>query len=132
MTQMRLDSSQTHQLLAQLGQGSPQALDQLLDRCRPALLQFAEFHLDPKMRPRLDPSDVVQEAQMTITRRIHDFLQRRPMSFQLWARKTVFERLLDMQRDHRRQRRSVEREVLLPDRSSLLLAQPLLANRPSP
>jgi RNA polymerase sigma-70 factor (ECF subfamily) len=55
------------------------------------------------------------------------------MPFHLWARKTAYERLLNLRRDHRkRARRSVDREVGLPDRSSLLLARPFLAGGPSP
>jgi RNA polymerase sigma-70 factor (ECF subfamily) len=61
-----------------------------------------------------------------------DFLERRPMPFRLWVRRTAYERLLDLRRHHTRARRSVEREVALPDRSSLLLARPLLAGTPSP
>jgi hypothetical protein len=45
------------------------------------------------------------------------------------VRKTAFERLLDLRRQHRRARRSVDREAALPDRPSLLLARPLLAVR---
>jgi RNA polymerase sigma-70 factor (ECF subfamily) len=44
--------------------------------------------------------------------------------------KLAYERLLNAQRGHRAAaRRSVDREVGLPDRSSLLLARPLLASR---
>jgi RNA polymerase sigma-70 factor (ECF subfamily) len=55
------------------------------------------------------------------------------MPFHVWARKTTYERLLNLRRDHRhRARRSVDREVALPDRSSLLVARPLLARGSSP
>jgi RNA polymerase sigma-70 factor, ECF subfamily len=48
-------------------------------------------------------------------------------------RKKAYERLLNLRRDHvTRARRSVKREVAWPDRSSLLLARPLLAGGPSP
>jgi RNA polymerase sigma-70 factor (ECF subfamily) len=86
-----------------------------------------EVRLDPHVRGRLDPSDVVQEAQLEVVRRMEDFLTRRPMPFHLWVRKAAYQRLLNAQRDHRRRaRRSVDREVALPERSSLLLAGPLL------
>jgi RNA polymerase sigma-70 factor (ECF subfamily) len=62
-----------------------------------------------------------------------DFLQRRPMPFHLWVRKTAYQRLLHLRRHHLgRARRSVEREEPLPERSSLLLAGPLVQGGPSP
>jgi RNA polymerase sigma-70 factor, ECF subfamily len=126
------DSAQTQALLDEVSQGDRQALDRLLARHRPTLRNFVDFHLDPRLRGRVDPSDVVQETQMEIVRRIDDFLSQRPMPFRLWLRKKAYERLLNLRRDHRRKRRSVEREVPWPERSSLLLARPLLSSRASP
>ena len=81
----------------------------------------------------MDPSDVVQEAQADLARRLPDFLARRPMPFHLWARKTAYERLLDAHRRHlRRARRAVGREAPWPTASSLAVARPLLARGPSP
>jgi len=121
------DSAQTRGLLARIVDGDAHAVDELLTRWRPPMQAFVDFHLDAELRARLDPSDVVQDAQMEVERRMDDFLKRRPMPFHLWVRKTAYQRLLGLRRDHRqRQRRSVHREVPLPDRSSLLLARPLL------
>jgi hypothetical protein len=45
-----------------------------------------------------------------MVRRMEEFLQNRPMPFRLWARKTAYERLLDLHRHHiKRARRSVRR-----------------------
>jgi RNA polymerase sigma-70 factor, ECF subfamily len=133
MSEVRPDSAQTSALLEQVRRGDRQALGRLLARYRPGLRAFVEARLDPRVRARLDPSDVVQEAQLEVARRMEDFLDRRPMPFHLWVRKTAYERLLNLRRDHRgRARRSVEREVAWPERSSLLLARPLLAGGPSP
>jgi RNA polymerase sigma-70 factor (ECF subfamily) len=130
---MKTDSAQTLHLLEEIAQGNRRALEQLLERHRPKLHAFIEARLDAKLRARVDPSDVVQEAQLAMAQRMDDFLSRRPMPFHLWARKTAYERLLNLRRDHRqRARRSVDREVALPDRSSLLLARPLLAGGSSP
>ncbi len=126
------DSAQTCAWLEQVEQGDRQALDRLLARYRPTLHAFVDFHLDPRMRGRVDPSDVVQETQMEIVRRMDDFLSQRPMPFRLWLRKKAYERLLNLRRDHGRQRRSVQREVAWPERSSLLLAKPLLSSGASP
>jgi RNA polymerase sigma-70 factor (ECF subfamily) len=127
------DSAQTCDLLEQVSQGDRRALEHLLARHRPQMRAFVEFHLSLKVAARVDPSDVVQEAQMEVVRRMDDFLQRRPMPFHLWVRKTAYQRLLDCHKHHlKRARRSVHREAAWPDRSSLLLARPLLAGGSSP
>jgi RNA polymerase sigma-70 factor, ECF subfamily len=133
MAEVKPDSTATHALLEQVQQGDSLALEQLLTRYRPDLQAFVDVRLDPRLRARIDPSDVVQETQLEVVRRIDDFLKRRPMPFHLWVRKTAYERLLNLRRDHRqRARRSVDREVPLPERSSLLLARPLVHRGPSP
>jgi RNA polymerase sigma-70 factor, ECF subfamily len=132
MAQVLADSNETRALLEQVKQGDRLALDRLLAHHRPGLVEFVDCHLDPAIRGRVDPSDVVQETQMEIVRRLDEFLSLRPMPFRLWLRKKAYDRLLNLRRDHRRSRRSVEREVAWPERSSLLLARPLLDRQLSP
>jgi RNA polymerase sigma-70 factor (ECF subfamily) len=132
MHDVQPDSAQTSDLLERIRQGDRRALDELLARHRDDLLSFVAVRFDARLAGRADPSDVVQEAQMEVTRRMDDFLARRPMPFRLWLRKTAYERLLDLRRHHRRGRRSVLREAALPPQSSLLLARPLLAAGASP
>jgi RNA polymerase sigma-70 factor (ECF subfamily) len=132
MPDLQPDSAETCSLLERISRGDRQALEVLLVRHRPELHSFVEVRLGRRLAARVDPSDVVQEAQLEIARRMDDFLERRPMPFHLWARKTAYARLLDLQRHHRRARRSVDREAALPDRSSLLVARPLLDRGPSP
>src|SRR4051812_23486715 len=133
MAEVRPDSTQTRGLLEQVGQGDRRAPESLLARYRPRLPAFIDFHLHPRPPPRGDPPHVGQGAQLVVARRIADFLRRRPMPFHLWVRKTAYERLLNLRRDHlRRARRAAGREVALPERSSLLLVRPLLNSGPSP
>src|SRR5215831_7777668 len=127
MNELRPDSEQTQALLDDARRGDRAAVDRLLARHRDDVRSFVEARLDPRVAARIDPSDVVQEAQLEVVRRMDDFLRRRAMPFHLWVRKTAYERLLDLRRHHRRARRSVEREAVLPERSSLLVARPLLA-----
>ena len=125
---MHEDSPETLNLLARVREGDSQALEELIVRHRPALRRFVELRLDPRLNPRLDPSDVVQEAQLEVARRIHDYLQRQPMPFWLWLHRTTYEELIRLRRLHvEAARRSVEREVALPDASSILLARKLFA-----
>lgn len=133
MADVRPDSAATARLLARVRRGDRPAVGELLARHRPAVCDRVALHLDPRAAARVDPSDVVQEAQVDLARRIDDFLARAPMPFHLWARKTAYKRLLDAHRHHLgRARRAAGREAPLPDRSSLLLARPLLAAGPSP
>jgi RNA polymerase sigma-70 factor (ECF subfamily) len=122
------DSPETLNLLARVRQGDAAALEDLIVRHRPALRRFVEVRLDARLNPRLDPSDVVQEAQLEVARRIQDYLVRAPMPFWLWLHRTAYENLIRLRRVHvAAARRSVQREVVLPDRSSILLANKLFA-----
>jgi RNA polymerase sigma-70 factor (ECF subfamily) len=131
--QAKPNSVDTELLLQQAQAGNEQAFQDLFARHRAYLHQVVALRLDPRLRLRLDPSDVVQEAQFDAYRRLGDFLERRPMAFRLWLRKTTYERLLMLQRYHRgAARRSVDREVGLPDGSSFALVQQLLAGGSTP
>jgi RNA polymerase sigma-70 factor (ECF subfamily) len=133
MQEVPADSEETRHLLDQIQDGNPQAFDRLLAHHRQAVRRFVELRLDARLRARVDPSDVVQETQLEVFNRLSDFLQRRPMPFHLWLRKTAYERLLKVRRHHvETARRTVGREVPLPDKSSLLLAQQLLQPGSSP
>jgi RNA polymerase sigma-70 factor (ECF subfamily) len=122
------DSPETLGLLARVRQGDAQALDELIVRHRPMLRRFVELRLDARLNPRLDPSDVVQEAQLEVARRIQEYLKREPMPFWLWLHRTTYENLIRLRRMHvEAERRSVEREVALPEASSILLARKLFA-----
>jgi RNA polymerase sigma-70 factor (ECF subfamily) len=76
---------------------------------------------------------VVQETQLEVYRRLGDFLDRRPMPFRVWLRKTAYERLLMARRRHvEAGQRAVGRERPLPDRSSLLFARRIIARGSTP
>src|ERR671923_1650966 len=127
------DSDETQHLLDELRAGDGRAFGRLFARHRPYLRRLVALRLDTRLRARLDPSDVVQDTQLEAFRRLPDYLERRPMPFRLWLRKTAQERLLMLSRRHLgAARRGVAREVPLPDRSSLLLAGQFLAAGPSP
>ena len=125
------ESAATRGLLERVAAGDPDAVEDLFARHRPALVAFVDLRLDRAVRTRLDASDVVQEAQAELARRMADYLARRPMPFHLWARKTAFERLLKARRAHRADRRDVAREAAGVDRSSVALAHALVAPGPT-
>jgi RNA polymerase sigma-70 factor (ECF subfamily) len=133
MAEIPPDTGETEDLLQQARQGDSHAVEDLLARYRAYLLQFVELRLDSRLRSRVDPSDVVQEAQLEAVRRLHGYLEQRPMPFRLWLRQLAHDWLLKMHRHHAATaRRAVGREQALPERSSLLLAQQLLAPGSTP
>lgn len=122
----------TEALLAEVRAGRPEALECLFAGHRDYLHSMLALRMDNYLRSRLDVSDVIQEAHLEALRRIGDFLDRRPMPFRLWLRKTAYECLLKMRRQHVvAQQRAVSREVPLPERSSVLLAGQALGSTPS-
>lgn len=132
MLEVKPDSEETCRLLGRIQAGQREAFEELLARHRPWLRHLVELRLDARLRARLDPSDVVQEAHLEASRRLPDFLERRPMPFRLWLRKTLKERLRMVERQHlEASRRAVGRELPLPD-SSAPLAQQLAGPDPTP
>jgi RNA polymerase sigma-70 factor (ECF subfamily) len=124
--------------LIQLAQGGDvTARDRLLARHRARLRRMIYLHLDPRLRARVDPSDVVQEAMAEAARRLDEYLHRPPLPFYPWLRQIALERLLDLRRRHLRARkRSVIREeagvLSLPDESAAELASRLIDLGSSP
>jgi RNA polymerase sigma-70 factor (ECF subfamily) len=96
-----------------------------------------EVRLDRRLRPRIDPSDIVQDALTEAAQKLSDYARRRPLPFYPWLRRLAWERLLQIHRRHvRAQRRSVRREDLgglpLPEDSAGDLAERLAARGSSP
>ena len=126
-------AAETNRLLELARARDPRAFDRLFALHRPYLRKVVELRLDQRLRTRVDPSDVVQEAQLEAFRRLPEYLERQPMPFRLWLRKTTQERLLMLRRFHLGAAcRAAGREVPLPEGSSLALAQGLLAPGQTP
>jgi RNA polymerase sigma-70 factor (ECF subfamily) len=120
-------------LLEQARARAPGAVNRLLEQHRAYVCRFVQLRLDPHLRARVDPSDVVQEAQMEAARRLDGYLAAAPLPFRLWLRQIAQDRLLMLRRQHRgARRRTVAREVAWPDESSLAFARQLLADGTSP
>lgn len=120
-------------LVARLRCGDREALDPLLDRYRPYLRRIVDSRLDRRLRTRLGVSDVVQAAEVGAFEGIAEFLEGEPIPFRWWMRKAVHAELRRVYRAHvLAGKRAIEREVPLPDRSSLILASRFAAGGPSP
>ena len=126
-------AAETNRLLELARGQDSRAFDRLFSLHRPYLRKVVELRLDRQLRARVDPSDVVQEAQMEAFRRLPEYFERRPMPFRLWLRETTQERLIMLRRFHLGAAcRAAGREVELPEESSLALAEGLLAPGQTP
>ena len=127
----------TEELLARAAHGDASAVGSLLDRHRRRLKRMVAVRLDDRLAARLDPSDVVQEALLTASGRLDDYLRTRPLPFYPWLRQIALDRLLRLYARHlKARRRSVALEsrfdLPLSGRSAILLADCLIARGDSP
>ena len=76
----------TEELLERASRGDQQAIGQLLTRYRPRLRQMVTVRMDPRLKSRIDPSDVVQEALMDASRMLPEYLRDRPLPYYPWLR----------------------------------------------
>jgi RNA polymerase sigma-70 factor (ECF subfamily) len=126
------ETSRTESLLRAASLGDRSALSELIGMHRDYLRRVIDVRMDPALRGRVDPSDIVQETQMVASNRLDDFVQRRPISFKLWLRGEAIQQIGAQYRRHvKADRRSVQRECSISDASSMMLAKGLLAGTPS-
>jgi RNA polymerase sigma-70 factor (ECF subfamily) len=101
----------TDQLLVDVSRGDDSARERLFDRHRHRLRGMVAVRMDPRLKARVDPSDLVQESLAEAHRRLDDYLRKRPMPFYPWLRQIAVDRLIDQHRRHIRSgKRTVDRE----------------------
>ena len=110
-------------LLQKFLAGEQHAVEEMIARQLCCLSGAIAIRLDRRIQSRVDAADVIQDAQIEACRRIARFVHQRPMPFKLWLRKTAYECLLRLRRQHvDAKRRAVEREVPLSNQLSQILA----------
>lgn len=132
------DDNETRQLVARAANGDEQAWNQLLLSCRDRLRSMVAVRMDRRMRGRIDPSDVIQEACLVASKRLPDYAANPAMPFYLWLRWIAGQRLLDQHRRHLgAQLRGADREISLyngafPEATTADLAAHLLGRMSTP
>ena len=76
------------------------ALAKLLERYTPQLRTLVAMRMDARLRARLDPSDVLQEAFLDAARRLEEYAESPDMPFPAWIRFLVVQRLMAQHRFH--------------------------------
>lgn len=128
------DSQSTLDLLQRIENGADTTtVDELFDRHLPLIRASIQRRFRPRLNSRFDVSDVIQETHQIALQNLDDFLRRKPMRFSLWLLKTAHQRLVDLERKHLfAAKRAVDREIPLPDRSSMNLIASLAGGKSEP
>jgi RNA polymerase sigma-70 factor (ECF subfamily) len=132
------DSSDVQELVRRLAEGDQQALAEAFARYDARLRRMVRLRLDRRLQGRVDPSDVLQEAYLDVSKRAPEYAANPTMPLFLWLRFLTGQRLLIVHRQHLGTKmRDVGQEVslyrgALPQASSVSLAAQLLGRATSP
>lgn len=86
---------------------------EIFSRFRHQLERVVDFRMDPRIRPRVDSNDVLQEAFLDIKSRYREFVRAPGVSLFVWFRQVTLQVLIEFQRRHFRQKRDVQKEIRL-------------------
>ena len=104
----------------------PAAIGPLLDLFRNYLKLIAQTQISPKLKIRVDPSDIVQETFLDAHRDFAGFKGETEAELIAWLRKILVRNICDQAKRHGAQRRDMRREQSLEaaiNQSSIRLAQ---------
>jgi RNA polymerase sigma-70 factor, ECF subfamily len=108
------------------------ALGQLVQEHRPRLLGMLRRRLDPKLNPRLDPEEILNEVFVQAQRRWAAFQAQSDVGAYPWLYRIALDCLIEAWRRETRGRRNVFRELPLPEGTSLQLGLGLMQPGTSP
>lgn len=105
------------------------------EQFRSYLRLLARLQLPPRLAPKVDASDIVQQTLVQAHRAMNGFRGNSPAEMAGWLRQILARNLAHAVRDHGRQKRDIGREISLAaavDQSSLRLEAWLAADQSSP
>jgi RNA polymerase sigma-70 factor (ECF subfamily) len=130
--------SEVDRLLSRAAAGDADAWRGLFERDRARLRRMVALRLDRRLQGRVDPSDVIQDAQIEAITRLPEYLHESSLPFFLWLRLIVGQHLKIVHRRHLGAKiRDADREVglyhgALPEATSAALAAQLLGHLTKP
>src|SRR5262245_28706482 len=126
------------ELIGRAAAADPAAVGELFRRHYDRLRRLVHLRLDHRLRGRLDPSDVLQDAFLEYARSLPEYVKNPEAPFYLWLRYITGRKLQALHRRHLGTRmRDAGREVSLhrvafPEASSVSLAAQLLGKLTAP
>ena len=104
------DSTETQVLIKQARKGDEQSIKRLLVLYHPRLRARLLRQMDPIMRSKIEPEDILQQVYLETFRAIGSFEYQGPDSFLRWMYAILDRKLIDEHRALRAERRDVRRE----------------------
>jgi RNA polymerase sigma-70 factor (ECF subfamily) len=135
---MNSEDSHAAELLQRAATGDQEAVNELFALYRDRLRAMVRLRLNRRLQGRVDPSDILQEACLEVSRGLAEYLRAPTLPFFLWLRHITGQKLIIAHRQHLgAQMRDADREVslyrgALPQASSASLAAQLLGRLTSP
>jgi len=132
-----IDSDRETRLLSAARAGDSQALSHLFQSYQLELERMIDLRLEPALRRRMDPADIVQEAWVEIVKRFGEWSASGTIPFRVWLRLSTLQSLGQARRRHVAAGiRDVGREApladLRPSVSAVALAEVFVASTTSP
>lgn len=90
-----ISNEEADDLIREARAGSASALGRLLDSYREYLLRIASRRIDPKLRPKLAPSDIVQGSMLVATQQFPQFRGNTEAELRAWLFQIVSSELID-------------------------------------
>lgn len=111
--------------------GDESAMVELFDEHRTRLKRMVELRMNPKLRGRIDASDVLQEAYLDLAKQLPNYAANPTIPFFVWLRRITGQRLMMLYRHHiGAAKRTAKMEVGIfnggPEASSVHLATQLV------
>ncbi len=97
--------------IQRLQTGGNTALASLFESYRDRLERMLSFRLDERLRGRVDPEDVLQEAFIELSKRLPEYLLAPNVSAFVWMRQLTYQTLIAVQRRHFGQKRDPRQEA---------------------
>ena len=135
---MPINEDSLDSAIADLREGNDDLLADLFSFYRESLKRMIQFRMDPRMKGRVDASDILQETFLDLSDRLDAYRENDDMPFVVWLRLMTSQRMAAQFRRHiSAQKRTAAREVQLqrgPVRNdtSACIAHQLMARINSP
>lgn len=134
---MSLENNETDQLVSRARAGDVASIAVLMQKHRRRLKQMICARMDPRIRPRVDPSDVIQDTLTSASQQLPKYLETTAIPFYAWLRRIAWQKLVHAHERHLdAEKRSIKREQVeyqqVSDKSTLLFAKLIPGNLSTP